>query len=158
MRAATLDNDALIAEKYAGIRPAPGYLACPDHLVKRDMFDVLRADEIGMSVTDSLAMLPAASVSGFYLAHPDSTYFGRQIGQDQLRGLRGAWRCRSTTRAARDRLAGDAAGRERVGLLSRPSGQHVFLGRQNRQDQLEDYAQRMALSLDDARRALAPQL
>ncbi|MGE8577048.1 MAG: methionine synthase, partial [Burkholderia contaminans] len=81
----TLDNDALIAEKYAGIRPAPGYPACPDHLVKRDMFDVLRADEIGMSVTDSLAMLPAASVSGFYLAHPDSTYFSvGKIGQDQL--------------------------------------------------------------------------
>jgi 5-methyltetrahydrofolate--homocysteine methyltransferase len=71
------------------------------------MFDVLHADEIGMSVTDSLAMLPAASVSGFYLAHPDSRYFS-------------------------------------VGKIG--------------QDQLEDYARRMALSLDDARRALAPQL
>jgi 5-methyltetrahydrofolate--homocysteine methyltransferase len=81
----TLDNDALIAEKYAGVRPAPGYPACPDHLVKRDMFDVLQAEEIGMSVTESLAMLPAASVSGFYLAHPDSTYFSvGKIGQDQL--------------------------------------------------------------------------
>lgn len=69
-----LDNDALIAEQYAGIRPAPGYPACPDHLVKRAMFEALHTDEIGMSVTDSLAMLPAASVSGFYLAHPDSTY------------------------------------------------------------------------------------
>ncbi|CAB5314931.1 methionine synthase [Burkholderia multivorans] len=103
----TLDNDALIAEKYTGIRPAPGYPACPDHLVKRDMFTALHADEIGMSVTDSLAMLPAASVSGFYLAHPDSRYFS-------------------------------------VGKIG--------------QDQLEDYARRMALSLDDARRALAPQL
>ncbi|PRD82371.1 methionine synthase [Burkholderia multivorans] len=103
----TLDNDALIAEKYTGIRPAPGYPACPDHLVKRDMFAALHADEIGMSVTDSLAMLPAASVSGFYLAHPDSRYFS-------------------------------------VGKIG--------------QDQLEDYARRMALSLDDARRALAPQL
>ncbi|MBU9208709.1 methionine synthase [Burkholderia multivorans] len=102
-----LDNDALIAEKYTGIRPAPGYPACPDHLVKRDMFAALHADEIGMSVTDSLAMLPAASVSGFYLAHPDSRYFS-------------------------------------VGKIG--------------QDQLEDYARRMALSLDDARRALAPQL
>ncbi|KIX42818.1 methionine synthase [Burkholderia pseudomallei] len=80
-----LDNDALIAEQYAGIRPAPGYPACPDHLVKRSMFEALHTDEIGMSVTDSLAMLPAASVSGFYLAHPDSTYFSvGKIGQDQL--------------------------------------------------------------------------
>jgi len=80
-----LSNDELIGEKYCGVRPAPGYPACPDHLVKRDMFDVLQADEIGMSVTESLAMLPAASVSGFYLAHPDSTYFSvGKIGQDQL--------------------------------------------------------------------------
>jgi 5-methyltetrahydrofolate--homocysteine methyltransferase len=83
--AETLSNEDLIAEKYHGIRPAPGYPACPDHLVKRDMFDVLQATEIGMSVTESLAMLPAASVSGFYLAHPDSTYFSvGKIGQDQL--------------------------------------------------------------------------
>ncbi|MGF6611389.1 5-methyltetrahydrofolate--homocysteine methyltransferase [Paraburkholderia sp. WSM4175] len=81
----TLSNDELIAEKYRGIRPAPGYPACPDHLVKRDMFDVLQANEINMSVTESLAMLPAASVSGFYLAHPDSTYFSvGKIGADQL--------------------------------------------------------------------------
>ncbi|WAG21537.1 methionine synthase [Burkholderia gladioli] len=81
----TLDSEALIAEKYRGIRPAPGYPACPDHLVKRAMFDVLRAEEIGMSVTESLAMLPAASVSGFYLAHPDSTYFSvGKIGEDQV--------------------------------------------------------------------------
>ena len=80
-----LDNEALIAERYTGIRPAPGYPACPDHLVKRDLFTVLGADEVGMSVTDSLAMLPAASVSGFYLAHPDSRYFSvGKIGRDQL--------------------------------------------------------------------------
>ncbi|MCC8392148.1 methionine synthase [Paraburkholderia sp. MMS20-SJTR3] len=103
----TLSNDELIAEKYRGIRPAPGYPACPDHLVKRDMFDVLQANEIGMSVTESLAMLPAASVSGFYLAHPDSTYFS-------------------------------------VGKIGA--------------DQLESYAQRMALSNADAQRALAPLL
>ncbi|WP_296649966.1 methionine synthase [Paraburkholderia sp.] len=103
----TLDNDALIAEKYAGIRPAPGYPACPDHLVKRDMFDVLQANEVGMSVTESLAMLPAASVSGFYLAHPDSKYFS-------------------------------------VGKIGA--------------DQLADYARRMSLSDQDARRALAPLL
>jgi 5-methyltetrahydrofolate--homocysteine methyltransferase len=82
----TLANDDLIGEKYAGIRPAPGYPACPDHLVKRDMFNVLRCDEIGMSVTESLAMLPAASVSGFYLSHPDSTYFSvGKIADDQVR-------------------------------------------------------------------------
>ncbi|WP_162497872.1 methionine synthase [Paraburkholderia piptadeniae] len=81
----SLSNDDLIGEKYRGIRPAPGYPACPDHLVKRDMFAALQAGEIGMSVTESLAMLPAASVSGFYLAHPDSTYFSvGKIGQDQL--------------------------------------------------------------------------
>jgi 5-methyltetrahydrofolate--homocysteine methyltransferase len=102
-----LDNDALIAEKYAGIRPAPGYPACPDHLVKRDMFDFLQADEVGMTVTESLAMLPAASVSGFYLAHPDSTYFS-------------------------------------VGKIG--------------QDQVADFARRMSLSDQDARRALAPLL
>ncbi len=103
----TLDNDALIAEKYRGIRPAPGYPACPDHLVKRDLFEYLQAGEVGMSVTESLAMLPAASVSGFYLAHPDSTYFS-------------------------------------VGKIAA--------------DQLDDFAQRMALSKADAERALAPLL
>jgi 5-methyltetrahydrofolate--homocysteine methyltransferase len=83
-----LSNDELIAEKYQGIRPAPGYPACPDHSVKRDMFELLRCEEIGMSVTESLAMLPAASVSGFYLAHPDSTYFNvGRIGEDQVQDL-----------------------------------------------------------------------
>jgi 5-methyltetrahydrofolate--homocysteine methyltransferase len=81
----TLDNAALIAEKYRGIRPAPGYPACPDHLVKQAMFDVMQANEVGMTVTESLAMLPAASVSGFYIAHPESTYFSvGKIGNDQV--------------------------------------------------------------------------
>lgn len=80
-----LGNEALIAESYQGIRPAPGYPACPDHLVKEDLFRVLACEEIGMHLTESLAMLPAASVSGFYLAHPDSTYFSvGKIGADQL--------------------------------------------------------------------------
>ena len=103
----TLDNAAMIDEKYRGIRPAPGYPACPDHLVKQDMFDVLQANEIGMTVTESLAMLPAASVSGFYIAHPDSTYFS-------------------------------------VGKIAN--------------DQVESFAQRMAISKNDAERALAPLL
>jgi len=82
----SLSNAELIAEKYRGIRPAPGYPACPDHTVKREMFRVLQADEIGMALTESLAMTPAASVSGFYLAHPESTYFNvGKIGDDQLR-------------------------------------------------------------------------
>ena len=75
----------LIAEKYRGIRPAPGYPACPDHTVKPDMFRVLKCDEIGMALTESWAMTPAASVSGFYLAHPEATYFNvGKIGDDQI--------------------------------------------------------------------------
>ncbi|WPC67336.1 methionine synthase [Rhodoferax ferrireducens] len=78
----------LIAEKYAGIRPAPGYPACPDHSVKKDMFELLQCGDIGMGVTESLAMTPAASVSGFYIGHPDSTYFSvGKIGDDQLKDL-----------------------------------------------------------------------
>ena len=76
----------LVAETYRGIRPAPGYPACPDHGVKAAMFDVLGAPEIGMGLTESLAMQPAASVSGFYLSHPSATYFNvGKIGDDQLR-------------------------------------------------------------------------
>ena len=86
--AESLDKDALIGEKYQGIRPAPGYPACPDHSVKKEMFELLRADEIGMALTESLAMTPAASVSGFYLSHPLSAYFSvGKIGDDQLQDL-----------------------------------------------------------------------
>ena len=75
----------LVAEKYRGIRPAPGYPACPDHSVKQAMFDLLQPQEIGMGLTESLAMTPAASVSGFYLSHPDSVYFNvGKIGPDQV--------------------------------------------------------------------------
>ena len=81
----TLGNDALIAEQYRGIRPAPGYPACPDHLPKLEMFRVLDAQSVGMGLTESLAMTPASSVSGFYLAHPAATYFNvGTIGNDQL--------------------------------------------------------------------------
>jgi 5-methyltetrahydrofolate--homocysteine methyltransferase len=80
-----LSNAELIAEKYRGIRPAPGYPACPDHTVKRDMFRVLGCEDIGMALTESLAMTPAASVSGFYLAHPQAAYFNvGKVGEDQL--------------------------------------------------------------------------
>ena len=84
----TLDNEQLIREQYQGIRPAPGYPACPDHSVKRQMFQALQCEEIGMGLTDSLAMTPAASVSGFYLSHPQATYFNvGKIGQDQVDDL-----------------------------------------------------------------------
>lgn len=83
-----LSNDELIAEKYQGIRPAPGYPACPEHTIKRDMFEVMNCSEIGMTLTESLAMNPAASVSGFYFSHPDSSYFNMgNIGADQLASL-----------------------------------------------------------------------
>ncbi|HWI79661.1 MAG TPA: vitamin B12 dependent-methionine synthase activation domain-containing protein, partial [Ramlibacter sp.] len=81
----SLGIEEMVKEKYRGIRPAPGYPACPDHSVKRAMFEVLQAREIGMELTESLAMMPAASVSGFYLSHPDSVYFNvGRIGEDQL--------------------------------------------------------------------------
>ena len=70
-----LNLEQLVAEQYVGIRPAPGYPACPEHSVKADIFRVLGADDIGMSLTESWAMLPAASVSGFFLAHPQARYF-----------------------------------------------------------------------------------
>ena len=81
-----LDNDALIAEKYRGIRPAPGYPACPDHTQKRVLFELLKATEhTGITLTESLAMFPAASVSGWYYSHPESRYFSiGRIGEDQV--------------------------------------------------------------------------
>ncbi|PAT44134.1 methionine synthase [Vandammella animalimorsus] len=83
-----LSNEELIAEKYQGIRPAPGYPACPDHSAKIALFETLRTDEIGMRLTESLAMWPASSVSGFYIAHPESSYFTLgKIGQDQLQDM-----------------------------------------------------------------------
>ena len=103
----TLDNDALIDEKYQGIRPAPGYPACPDHTVKRELFTLLDAPGIGMTLTEGYARLPTAAVSGFYFSHPDSRYFG-------------------------------------VGKISK--------------DQVESYAQRRGVSVEQAERDLAPNL
>ncbi len=81
-----LSNDDLIAERYQGIRPAPGYPACPDHTEKRTLFDLLEAEgRAGIRLTESFAMLPGASVSGYYLWNPASHYFGvGRIGRDQL--------------------------------------------------------------------------
>jgi len=80
----TLDNDALIREEYRGIRPAPGYPACPDHTEKGDLFRLLDAPKLGITLTESYAMWPAAAVSGFYFSHPESQYFAvGKIGPDQ---------------------------------------------------------------------------
>ena len=81
-----LTNDALIREKYRGIRPAPGYPACPEHSLKRTLFDLLGAEEtIGLTLTENFAMLPTAAVSGFYFGHAQAEYFGvARIGSDQV--------------------------------------------------------------------------
>ena len=90
-----LGNDELIAEKYQGIRPAPGYPACPDHTEKGLLFELLNAPKnTGMTLTESFAMLPTAAVSGFYFAHPDANYFAvGKIEQDQLQdyAVRKGW-------------------------------------------------------------------
>ena len=83
-----LDPQALIDERYEGIRPAPGYPACPEHTVKGELFEVLGCHDIGMTLTESFAMAPAASVCGFYLSHPQSEYFNvGPIDEDQLADL-----------------------------------------------------------------------
>jgi 5-methyltetrahydrofolate--homocysteine methyltransferase len=103
-----LTNEELIAEKYRGIRPAPGYPACPDHTEKRTLFDLLDAEKhTGVTLTEGWAMWPASSVSGFYFSHPEARYFG-------------------------------------VGKIER--------------DQVEDYARRKGMTLDEAERWLAPNL
>ena len=81
-----LTHEELIREKYRGIRPAPGYPACPDHTEKRLLFDLLHAEEhAGIHLTETYAMMPASSVSGWYFAHPDARYFGvGKIGRDQV--------------------------------------------------------------------------
>jgi 5-methyltetrahydrofolate--homocysteine methyltransferase len=80
-----LSTDELVAERYRGIRPAFGYPACPDHSEKRKLFDLLGAESIGIELTESFAMTPAASVSGLYFAHPDARYFSiGRVGRDQV--------------------------------------------------------------------------
>ena len=94
-----LANDELIAEKYQGIRPAPGYPACPEHTEKGLLFDLLNASEnAGMTLTESYAMLPTAAVSGFYFGHPDAQYFAvGKIDKDQINDYaqRKAWDART---------------------------------------------------------------
>ncbi|MEN9911882.1 MAG: methionine synthase MetH, partial [Pseudomonadota bacterium] len=80
-----LNNADLIAERYQGIRPAPGYPACPVHTIKKPMFDILNVANIGMDITESYAMTPAASVSGFYFSHPQSQYFNvGEVSDEQV--------------------------------------------------------------------------
>jgi 5-methyltetrahydrofolate--homocysteine methyltransferase len=80
-----LSNEELIRERYRGIRPAPGYPACPDHTEKATLFELLEAPAVGITLTESFAMWPAAAVSGFYLSHPESTYFAvGKVGKDQV--------------------------------------------------------------------------
>ena len=82
----SLSNEELIRERYQGIRPAPGYPACPDHTEKGTLFELLNATaETSVSLTEHYAMLPAAAVSGFYFSHPESRYFGLgKIAKDQV--------------------------------------------------------------------------
>jgi len=83
-----LTNDQMINEEYRGIRPAPGYPACPAHEVKEDLLRVIGSEDIGMTLTESMAMNPASSVSGFYLAHPDARYFNvGKLSDDQVEDL-----------------------------------------------------------------------
>ncbi|MEO7826252.1 MAG: vitamin B12 dependent-methionine synthase activation domain-containing protein, partial [Allosphingosinicella sp.] len=85
-----LTNQQLIRETYTGIRPAPGYPACPDHSLKPVLFEMLGGDPAGVTLTESMAMLPTSAVSGFYFAHRDSQYFGvARIGRDQLEDYAG---------------------------------------------------------------------
>jgi 5-methyltetrahydrofolate--homocysteine methyltransferase len=81
-----LDHEGLIKERYQGIRPAPGYPACPDHTEKRTLFDLLGAEkQAGITLTESFAMLPAAAVSGYYFWRPEAQYFGvGKIERDQV--------------------------------------------------------------------------
>ncbi|WP_288405013.1 vitamin B12 dependent-methionine synthase activation domain-containing protein, partial [uncultured Deinococcus sp.] len=108
----TLDNADLIRERYDGIRPAPGYPAQPDHTEKRTLFALLDAGEVGLSLTDSCAMLPAAAVSGLYFAHPEARYFAvGRIGKDQVEdyAVRKGWALEEAERWLGPLLAYDPA-------------------------------------------------
>ena len=105
-----LDNAALIGEQYRGIRPAPGYPACPDHTEKGALFHIVGAERIGMRLTESFAMQPAAAVSGFYFSHPQSQYFAvGKVGRDQVQDYarRKGWTREETERWLAPYLAYD---------------------------------------------------
>jgi 5-methyltetrahydrofolate--homocysteine methyltransferase len=103
-----MSNEELIEERYRGIRPAFGYPACPDHTLKGPLFDVLGADAAGVELTEHFAMMPAASVSGIYFAHPEARYFNvGRIGRDQVEDYarRKGEEIRETERWLRSNLA-----------------------------------------------------
>jgi 5-methyltetrahydrofolate--homocysteine methyltransferase len=81
-----LSDEEILRETYQGIRPAPGYPACPDHTEKRTLFSLLQVEErLGLTLTEGMAMVPTASVSGWYFSHPESRYFGvGRLGRDQV--------------------------------------------------------------------------
>ena len=110
-----LDNEALIREEYSGIRPAPGYPACPEHTEKRTLWRLLDVENnAGITLTESCAMSPGAAVSGYYFSHPDSTYFGvAEIGRDQAQDYarRKGW----TLRRGREMALPEPRLRPRVG-------------------------------------------
>ncbi len=109
-----LDNEALIAERYQGIRPAPGYPSCPDHTEKRTIFELLDAERTaGITLTESMAMLPGASVSGYYFWHPEARYFGLgRIDRDQVADYarRKQWSVEETERWLAPNLMGGILG------------------------------------------------
>jgi len=112
--AEVLDNDALISERYQGIRPAPGYPSCPDHTEKRTIFELLDAERAaGIRLTESMAMLPGASVSGYYFWHPEARYFGLgRIDRDQVADYaqRKGWMVDETERWLAPNLIGGILG------------------------------------------------
>jgi 5-methyltetrahydrofolate--homocysteine methyltransferase len=111
----TLDNDTRISEDYRGIRPAPGYPACPDHTEKRTLFELLEVENtIGVSLTESCAMTPGASVSGWYFSHPEAAYFGMgRVGRDQVEDYasRKGWSVAEVERWLAPNLGYDPGGR-----------------------------------------------
>ncbi len=119
-----LGNDALIREEYRGIRPAPGYPACPEHTEKRTLWDLLDVEaNAGILLTESCAMSPGAAVSGYYLSHPDSTYFGvAEIGRDQASDYasRKGWALEEAERWLAPNLGYDPEGQSGNGLAAVP--------------------------------------
>ena len=119
-----LDTDAIIREEYRGIRPAPGYPACPEHTEKRTIWELLEAEEnAGISLTESCAMTPGAAVSGYYFSHPESTYFGvAEIGRDQTQDYaeRKGWTLEEAEKWLSPNLAYEPEGPEGEGATEVP--------------------------------------
>jgi 5-methyltetrahydrofolate--homocysteine methyltransferase len=119
-----LGTDAIIREEYRGIRPAPGYPACPEHTEKRKIWELLDAEEnVGVSLTESCAMTPGAAVSGYYFSHPESTYFGvGEIGRDQVQDYaeRKGWTLREAEKWLSPNLGYEPGGTDGEGATEVP--------------------------------------